>query len=189
MKIIQKLPSIADLYNLFLAIPLPKEACENFRELSNQVKSLDLPMTFQNSDTAHITLFFWKRIDDSLFDEICKTGDEMSKKFAPFDVSIEKVGYFPSQKQPRVMWLGVESKKTVESIAKELPWKDTRPFHAHCTLGRIKDFRPFLKKSKEIEDIFTDQKISFQADRLRLYGASGKKRQQELIDFPLVAQK
>ena len=66
---------------------------------------------------------------------------------APFPVRVQGVGYFPNERSPRVIWLGVEAGTELRELANLVEQslqplgfaKEDRPFSAHLTLGRLRE--------------------------------------------------
>jgi 2'-5' RNA ligase len=95
----------------------------------------------------HITLFFCGSVEEEV---VAMIGDRLRAKladFKPFDVKAGGFGAFPSLERPSVLWVGVDGgepllklQKAVEDVMESvgLP-KETRKFHPHVTVGRVKE--------------------------------------------------
>jgi 2'-5' RNA ligase len=69
----------------------------------------------------------------------------VAKNFAPLQARARGLGAFPSPERPNVLWVGVEAEgliklqRDVEGQLAELGFdQETRPFHPHVTVGRVK---------------------------------------------------
>src|SRR5262249_12321224 len=64
----------------------------------------------------------------------------------PIPIRIEGCGYFPTERSPRVIWLGIQSGESLGQLAASIGEalqpvgfeKETRPFSPHLTLGRVR---------------------------------------------------
>jgi RNA 2',3'-cyclic 3'-phosphodiesterase len=94
----------------------------------------------------HITLQFLGEVEPPLVREV---ADRLARPLAvpAFDVALAGLGTFPPSGPPRVVWLGVaEGARSLSTLYREIDArldglgfrKDSRPFHAHLTLGRVK---------------------------------------------------
>lgn len=133
----------------FIAVEIPKEKREIVWRLIKSEKERGLPIKWVEFENLHITLKFLGEIDEKKKEELSPILSEISKKYKPFNVSLEGLGCFPSPRNPRVLWVGVgEGDKELIRIAKELEnslirygfKKEERKFHPHLTIGRIKTF-------------------------------------------------
>ncbi len=98
-------------------------------------------------DQMHLTLRFLGDVPEESVPAIIEALHRASCAVAPFDLHAAGLGCFPDARRPRVLWVGAtgeltELHKLQERIAAEsAPWgrREERAFHAHLTLGRIKD--------------------------------------------------
>ena len=91
-----------------------------------------------------------------------------------FEFETDGIGFFPSEKYIRVVWVGLKSgeceklKKLVEEKLHEIGInKDGREFNCHVTVARIKkvkDKKNFLQRIKELHI----KKMRFDADKFSL---------------------
>jgi len=96
----------------------------------------------------HITLQFIGEVDRETLTELLKTTQEVANSFKPFKITYKGLGVFPHLRRPRILWVGVNVganvlkrlAKTVEVANKKVPniRPDTKPFHPHVTICRMK---------------------------------------------------
>ncbi len=130
----------------FLAIEVPQHLRKKVDSRIQEEKAKSLPIRWVAFQNLHITLKFLGEIDDKKKDEIIPVITEIGKRYTPFTVRLEGMGCFPNQKNPRVLWIGVaEGAEALSEIAHELEeklsqigFKKEKRFHAHLTIGRIK---------------------------------------------------
>ncbi|MEO2153610.1 MAG: RNA 2',3'-cyclic phosphodiesterase [Aquificota bacterium] len=95
----------------------------------------------------HITLQFVGEVDRLTLVELLKTTQEVANTFKPFKITYKGLGIFPHLKRPRILWVGVDQgashlkrlAKTVVNANRSLNIRpDTKPFHPHVTICRMK---------------------------------------------------
>jgi 2'-5' RNA ligase len=100
---------------------------------------------------VHLTLKFLGDVEDERHGHVESAVREAVAGFAPFELTLDGFGAFPSLRSPRVLWAGIEPtaalegvQAAVESAMAELGFpRETRDFHPHVTLGRARrDARP-----------------------------------------------
>jgi 2'-5' RNA ligase len=144
----------------------------------------------------HVTIRFLGEVDEA---EVERLRPMLAPPIpiAPFDVSWRGVGAFPSNRNPRALWLGVthgaaqlaaveaEISRRIAGAAVEL---DDRALLPHLTLGRIKmagkglDW-PKILKACELRNVTSHiDKVSLYQSRLSQYGPNYT----ELVSAPLV---
>ena len=95
----------------------------------------------------HVTLKFLGEVRDGQLPAVCDAVAQAARRIEPFSLCLAGLGCFPSPRNPRVLWCGVED--AAVSCARWLELADplfetlgfpreTRAFHAHVTLGRSK---------------------------------------------------
>lgn len=94
----------------------------------------------------HFTLIFLGEVNEAMIDSIKSSLADI--RFDPVEVTYRGVGAFPSFKQPRVIWIGVDDSSAeklvslagdVESRLSPLGFRNDRPFRPHLTLFRVKN--------------------------------------------------
>lgn len=97
----------------------------------------------------HVTLKFLGQIDDARVPAIADAIGSAASRTAPFDVAVRGLGAFPNASRPRVVWAGLGGARALGAVADEvdgalaalgLP-RESRPFAAHVTLGRVREPR------------------------------------------------
>ena len=109
---------------------------------------------------VHLTLHFFGPIHAREIELIDASSKKVASLFPPLELSIGTVGAFPNLERPDIIWLGVGEKtgsllslqKAIYGEAQTLGFRtDTRPFHPHATIGRVKrksvDLKPLLAKN------------------------------------------
>ena len=145
---------------VFVAIEISKE--EILKKIQTFQKDVQIHARPTKIDQIHFTLEFLGEIDQVKCDQV---KDIMKKiSFSSFDISLKGVGGFPSLKNPRVIWVGIEKNgaEKLTGIANEIGIKLTglgfeknKKFEPHLTIFRIKkkinDISVIMKKYETVE--------------------------------------
>lgn len=143
----------------FVALNLPvavvKDLAAVQRDLRAAAERGGARVSWVPAPNMHVTLKFLGNIDrEAVYALRDRLGRELEGR-ATFPVSVQGLGVFPDAERPRVLWAGVEdlaaagtsSEAPLARLAADVDgWLDdlgyepeTRPFHGHVTLGRIKE--------------------------------------------------
>ncbi len=97
----------------------------------------------------HLTLKFLGEVSKNRVGEIEK--ELQSIKLNSIETELSHMGFFPNERRPRVIWIGLsEGKSQLTTLAKEIDErlskigfsKERRKFSPHLTVGRIKKLYP-----------------------------------------------
>ena len=151
----------------FIAIDIPEAAYEQL--LSVQKTILSCFPGVRRTPGFHITLKFLGDVDESRIADI--KAALASVKFEPFEIRINGIGFFPSNKRINVVWVGITSsgllelQKRIDNSLEGIFPREKDPV-MHITLGRVK----FLTDRQLLID--TAKKLavdcSFKADGFKL---------------------
>ena len=118
-------------------------------QLARRAREANLEVKWVAPASYHVTLKFlgWTRVDliEALDDRIAAA----IAGIGPFKFKTARLGAFPSLDKSTVVWAGIEDPgaigelaKRIEAAAVELGFPaEPRPFHAHVTLGRVRETR------------------------------------------------
>ena len=96
----------------------------------------------------HVTLKFLGDVSDSQLPAVCDAVAAASEFVEPFALRLSGLGGFPSPRNPRVLWCGVDDNSSgcarwmelADPLFEELGFpREARAFHPHVTLGRSKN--------------------------------------------------
>jgi 2'-5' RNA ligase len=157
----------------FIAIELPPEIKEAMVGVQAELRKSDADVGWVRPEGVHLTLKFLGDVADK---KVLELGDALAeglKGETPFILQAKGVGTFPTPKSPRVVWLGVEGEVArlsaladkVEEVCASLKFpKESRPFKAHLTLGRVKSPRGRGQLVKTLENFKDADLGEFKAD-------------------------
>jgi 2'-5' RNA ligase len=97
----------------------------------------------------HVTLKFLGRIEDARVDAIAAALRTVAARSPAFEIDVRGLGAFPTPGRPRVIWARLEPATPLAQLAGDVDGaldalgfaRETRPFAAHVTLGRVRESR------------------------------------------------
>ncbi len=134
---------------LFVAVELPESIKEAVRALQEPLRRFGAAVSWTRPAGLHGTLKFLGEVAPEREAEIGAALAPVAAH-APFELSVRRLGVFPGWSGPRVIWLGLEPAephfaavyRTIEDAVAPLGFpRETRPFHPHLTLGRVRERR------------------------------------------------
>lgn len=132
---------------LFLALPLPpllkKPASEYLKAAAENLSGV----RWADSSGLHLTLHFFGEVNTERMPAIQRAAGSAASSVRPFSLGLSGLGFFPGSSQPEVIWAApfgdLESLKKLQTqlcfnLKSENFDLESRPFHPHVTLGRVK---------------------------------------------------
>ena len=125
---------------LFIAIDVDEPVRRAIGLMASEASRVLRGVSWVRPDRMHLTLFFFGRADGPMEQRLRGALAE-PVPHAPFDLSLDGFGLFPSAGPPRVLWLGVRDGladllRVHETLARRLTLTDA--FTPHLTLGRFR---------------------------------------------------
>ena len=168
------------MIRLFIALDLPGGIKKKLHSSYS-----DLPgARWVKDNQHHLTIRFIGEVDSGFFHDIHASLKTIKVK--PITMSLYEIGFFPSQKRARVLWVGIEKNSQliqlhtqVESMLTSLGLEpEGRKFTPHITLARFKNPPPLSNSdqfmaSSDLPGIspFTVQHFSLYSSVLSSRGA------------------
>ncbi|MEK6826381.1 MAG: RNA 2',3'-cyclic phosphodiesterase [Nanoarchaeota archaeon] len=147
----------------FIGIFLPKEMQGMLENIQKQIGREYAKTKWVLPEQIHITLKFLGEVDDKEI-EIIKEA-LLGVHFRKFQISLDRIGWFPNDERINVIWVGFRPEKDVLNLHGEIEIKlgslfdkDER-FAVHATLGRVKYVKnkeKFLKALKNTKGAWED---------------------------------
>jgi len=131
----------------FFAIELPVDIR---RIIVNTLDNLNLysskSIKWVSRDHLHITIKFIGEFNPEHTELLKKKIQQEFVNCQPFSIHLSQFGFFPNQKNPKVLWLGAQDSGKIHQLAKIIEDtasifgypQENKPFHPHITLGRIR---------------------------------------------------
>ena len=174
------------LRSFFLAIPLEGRAKLEFQMLQQQLREFGDSLRFQNPDTPHLTLMFWREVMEIDYGQITKQVEKIAKRQKKFELMVDGVGTFGERGPVRpgrhpdsdlkgpggrdsVLFLTVAFSPELALLKKSCPWTEGRPFLPHITLARVSHTERFSKAKKRVLTALGRASFPMTVDRIALY--------------------
>jgi 2'-5' RNA ligase len=131
----------------FIALDLPASVHQALAGLQQELQRVGAPVSWVKPDRIHLTLKFLGDISLERVTDLQGILQTIAGATAPFRLQPLSCGAFPSLKQMRVVWVGLQGdsepllnlQQAIEQALAPLGFAvEDRPFRAHLTLGRVK---------------------------------------------------
>ena len=98
------------------------------------------------TNKLHLTLGFFGSTSKKQEEQITVALKRICAQNKPFILDFQGLGVFPTENEPRVIWIGIKNSKKLLKLYKELRKeliqfdlpRDNKKFFPHITIGRIK---------------------------------------------------
>ena len=176
----------------FVGIPLPEACVAAFSEMQHELKALTAAK-YQKAESSHVTILYFGVLREEKVTKIMTRLEELATTLQPFLIRSSGIGYFGTERHPRVAWIGVQPNDPLAALHTRIDAvvgafaarREDRAFRPHLTVARITSARGFLDRKAAFEAIVAKYDFSFSADRLCLYTADTEthERQEPLETF------
>ncbi|HKS83625.1 MAG TPA: RNA 2',3'-cyclic phosphodiesterase [Candidatus Acidoferrales bacterium] len=147
---------------LFVAIDFPDAVREAIRGLIAQLKPESRSARWVRPEGMHITLKFLGETDPSRLGSI-RSALSAIQSSQPVEMRFRALGFFPNERRPRVLWIGVEASPILAALAADADRAlasigfapESRAFVPHLTLARFqspKGTESLVRKAGELKD-------------------------------------
>lgn len=159
-----------DKVRCFIAIELPPEVTAKIEGLQERLRAVTGPvkhLSWSRPEAIHLTIKFLGDIEHGRINDVIASLEESAKRVEPFELTLEKIGGFPTSRRPRVAWIGVkesaelshikarmEDELSVKGFAREL-----RVFRPHLTICRAREVKASKMLARalfEVENGFSE---------------------------------
>lgn len=162
---------------VFIAIELPEKLQMELSDFVQTIKDPQDKITWVPPNNIHITLKFLGDVPIGDIGPIKEAISNVAENYSPFEATIKGTGVFPDQRNPRVIWIGMDTgKEKIKNIYIDLEDKlvsiriprEERSFTPHITLGRIKYIKDMRKFSEVLSNHKEDVFGNFMVDSISL---------------------
>ena len=132
-----------------MALESPTAVRESLTALIQELREAGSPSTRDKTrwvrpENLHVTLKFIGHVENAKLESIRATLAGVRSN-RPVDLRFRELGFFPSEKRPRVFWAGMEASPNLAPLAGEIDARleklgiprETRAFAPHLTLARF----------------------------------------------------
>jgi 2'-5' RNA ligase len=154
---------------LFVALEIPAAVRDNLAAQIKELRDLPVPLAGQRlrwvrPENLHVTLKFVGEVEAAKLDGIRSALTAIGLD-APVDLHFRGLGFFPDEKYPRVLWVGLHAPRNLPVLARDIDRalegqgiaRDERAFTPHLTLARFESsglhegLRTAIQKNSERE--------------------------------------
>jgi RNA 2',3'-cyclic 3'-phosphodiesterase len=134
---------------LFVALEIPSAVRDNLAALIDELRKTDASgskfrLRWVRPENLHVTLKFIGHIDVARLDSV-RPALAQVRSDSPVDIEFRGTGFFPGEKRPRVLWVGIKGSPKLPALAGEMDKRleplgiprETREFTPHLTLARF----------------------------------------------------
>ncbi len=131
----------------FIAVDLEPEITERLSQVLAELRQhVDgRVVRWVPAENIHLTLKFLGDVSVHNLPLLEDALRSEARSRSAFALSVGGLGAFPSENQPRVLWVGVEAPDTLMSLQRGIEGsmarlgyaREKRPFNPHLTLGRV----------------------------------------------------
>jgi RNA 2',3'-cyclic 3'-phosphodiesterase len=139
----------ARMRRLFVGLELDRAARAGCAAAAEQLRRTGFAARYEEPDKLHVTLAFLGNVAASDYDAVAATLESSAASFAPFAVRLDKLGAFPHERKPRVVYIGAREqggafRSLAQSVrtaylARGFIFKEDAV--AHVTIARVKEAR------------------------------------------------
>ncbi len=134
---------------LFVGIELDRTARAGCVAAAEQLRASGFAARYEESGKLHVTLAFLGNVAASEYDAIASALAGATTLGAPFVLTLDKLGGFPHERKPRVVYIGArEQGQAFRSLAQSvrgaylaLGFAFREDAVAHVTIARVKEAR------------------------------------------------
>jgi 2'-5' RNA ligase len=161
----------------FIAVPIPENCSKMLGRLQHDLRACRPDVRWVAASSIHLTLKFLGEANPEILPELAKSVESAIEKQAGFDLRLHGLGCFPNQRNPRVIWCGIEGetdrlsklRQNVETACASFGFDpENRDFHPHLTLGRVKGKRN-LQPLLDCINIGSDLECKFKVGHFNIY--------------------
>jgi 2'-5' RNA ligase len=145
----------------FIALPSSSELRKALQEVQTRLIEENADVKWDSPDKFHITLKFLGDVDSERLSALADALATVTSAATIFQFVYNEVGAFPDLLHPRVIWAGAQATDSLASLQDQVEitcerfgfQKETRMFHPHITLGRVKGSTNLARLTAKVKSI------------------------------------
>jgi len=130
---------------LFVGIALSDDTRAACVRVAERLRACGVGGRFERDEKLHVTLAFLGYVDAERIAEVTNAMREIAAGSAPFAFSLDKVGAFPNERVPRIIYIGARSaghdfrllSRLARASYQTLGFSFAKDAVAHVTLARV----------------------------------------------------
>lgn len=169
---------MAGTIRCFIAVDIPDLAKRAIASALDPLRESMRDVKWVEPANLHLTLKFLGNIKSSQIDHLIDILSGSLKNEERFLMNFSDLGAFPNPKNPKIFWMGVDKGQTrLRALAEKVEAactlesfeKETKPFSAHLTLGRVREGRKTPPLDRSLELFHLDLETPIEVDHVELY--------------------
>jgi 2'-5' RNA ligase len=162
----------------FIAVEVPQPLRAKLDEVQRELKRADADVRWVRPESIHLTLKFLGSVTGEELEKLAGVIAPIVSSWMPFEVRLHGLGCFPSSRNPRIVWVGIEPggveasslQKAIENQAADVGFPpETRPFKPHLTVGRVRSSRGIGSLAQAVENHRDVEIGSFRVNEVYLF--------------------
>jgi len=132
---------------LFAALPIAEPARGEIAKLLTRLRELGWPLRLVHDHGVHLTMKFFGEVPPARLEVIAEAVRGAVPGTGALPLQLAGLDAFPSQRRPRIVWLGLDSPPGLELLQDRLERRaeaigfppEGVPFRPHVTLARVRE--------------------------------------------------
>ncbi|MGB8151490.1 MAG: RNA 2',3'-cyclic phosphodiesterase [Candidatus Cybelea sp.] len=141
---------------LFVGIQLDYAARAACAGVSEGLQRTGFAAKYESAEKLHVTLAFLGNVAANQYEAVAAALDRVAAQGAPFGLTLDRIGAFPHERKPRVVYVGTREqgapfRKLAQSVRGSyvaLGFQFDEDPVAHVTIARVKDPRAPLRSAE-----------------------------------------
>jgi 2'-5' RNA ligase len=161
---------------LFAALPIAEPARGEITRLLARLREPGWPLRLVNDQGLHLTMKFFGEVAPARLEVIEEAVRAAVPGTGALHLQLAEVGAFPSERRPRIIWVGLDGPPGLELLQDRLERRaeaigfptEGSPFRPHVTLARVREGHRLPHGAVQSLEGQYDQ-VGFLASELVLY--------------------
>lgn len=161
---------------VFIALDISENVRAALRDFISQLAKTTRGARWVRTEGMHLTLKFIGEARPETVEQIKSKLREV-RSAAPVDMRFRGIGFFPNERRPRVLWVGIEASANLAELAGEIEKRmealdiprESRPFVPHLTLARFEREKGTADLFKGVGQLGPPEFGSARASEFHLY--------------------
>ena len=132
----------------FFAVEVAPDIHAALVDLKRDLAQAGAAVRWVRDEGLHATVKFLGGVPEAMLPDLRAALTDTVGAWPPLPAAVRGLGMFPNPKRPRVIWVGLDCQpltdlaEAVDGALEPLGFaRENRPYHAHITLGRVKELR------------------------------------------------
>ena len=143
----------------FICIDLPASVKTRIETLQRALRQIDAQVSWVKPANLHLTLKFLGDVASEQLSIVSDAVRRATSTCRPFPVTVSGTGCFPSPRNPRVLWVGIEPVSQAlhtlhdcieTELSREGFAREAKRFQPHLTIARIRHPRNAQRLGEEL---------------------------------------